>query len=154
MCMTLLLSLSGCGKKIKLTTENYSDYISVNGWATDEGTPHAIDIPIQVENEYITMLYPQIKYSVSSKGVSDNYNYEDVIIKVIAKGTYVSCGFLSGDEPTTVPFEKEMILNADISGGARVEEVYDLPPDCITTQQLIDIDFEVVEISGTLVPAN
>lgn len=147
----LCLSLCACKKGTQLTIENYSDYLTVDVYCEGGGESHRYEI-IKYSDGRQVLTYPYyegIKGGISIKGVSTNYNYEDVSVTIKFSGTYGAC--LKGEYKQDEKFEFEVTCDTNIAGEGYASELFDLVGGYTTQNSDVDYTYEI-EIKGSVVP--
>lgn len=136
--------------EIELTLDNYSKYLKVGMGAHAEG--------LSTSNEHYTG-YPFIEFTAAVSGISQNFNYNDIIVTGKVKGSYESFRFYRDELylDASVPFEKEIVVECDINGNGTYsspdsEEIH-MEPNRYIDDEHIKQEFEVTAISGTVTPA-
>lgn len=152
MALILCFSLCACNTGTQLTIENYTDYLSLGVDCVAGGERHFYS-----EIPYINGIpytghgyYEGINGAISIKGVSTNYNYEDVSVTIKFSGTYGAC--LKGEYKQDENFEFEVTCDTNIAGEGYAVELFDLVGGYTTQSEYIDYTYEIVEIKGSVVP--
>ena len=152
-----ILSISlvglGCGKddSIELTKDNYEEYLDITARCHTTGS-----------NTFSNRsdLYDEIESSVIVQGVSSNFNYKDVTVTVLIAGSYKptdSDGRIRDDLPELGTIKQELNIKCDVSGSGEATAVDELNEGFsvwFTTDQYINAGYEVVNVTGKVVPAN
>ena len=147
--LSLCLNLTACTGSQKLTLVNYKDYLSFN--ISDNYTSQSVDVGHWGSQSRKTAL----SFTVWSNGVSSNFNYNNVTIKVRIYGTYGIADLRSiSDSPDSYEnFELFVNLNPNISGatlgGVETEKISGNGKAIVSC----DYSYEIVSISGTVSPA-
>lgn len=144
---------------IQLNLENYSTYLDVKAGIESTGKQHKI-----FSDDYS---YDSVRCLLQVEGVSTNFNYNNVIVKVKIAGTYrgykiVGDGeierfgsyevFYEHDTIEDVDFLHEIETRCNISGDGSSDESVVLEYD--TRKQDMDVAYEVVSVSGSVEPIN
>lgn len=151
-----MVSMTGCGlsKKIYLDMNNYSKYIKVNANVYCQTLDDRVYVgSLEVADGYYALyLYKTFKGSLSLEGLSQNFNYNNVKVKVKINGNYKS--YKVGDYKNPESNNFEMILEADTDIAGNSEEVneYKNIDGNVTHDQLIKYDVEVISVSGYVTP--
>lgn len=163
----LFIGLTFCacgGKETPLTVENYKDYlnveINVSTSLSADDNVLASGAILKDGSRFVGSAFTKLRYWGEVSGASSNFNYKDVKIKARIFGTYEGMKNMK-DYPFSdyqsigdIPFEYEAEISTNISGSGKLETVYvDIPDDVCTDDSLINSDFEIIEISGTVSPA-
>lgn len=148
----LMFSLTACGsKKTELTLDNYEKYLEVNMSCSESGDGVRFMNPVL---GYTGSWYPQISGRVKVSGVSSNYDYNDVVITVEISGTYDDYGAYTNEiNSTDNEFEMSITVETDIAGNGENFDKFALGEKLVTRNALIDGECKVVDISGTVTPA-
>lgn len=158
----LALSLVACGgnektKGTELTVDNYAQYLNliVQGYGGEPklSYPKGVD----VSDSFTAMLLNgSIIATLRTEGTSTNFNYNDVRLKVKVIATYNSDSLenkFADIRTNTNTHEFEFEVTTDISGTAKqVDDTFKLSGE-YTCNEIISVDYEVIEISGTVTPA-
>lgn len=171
MTLVLVLSLAACGgidgssnnKEIELTLDNYSKYLEIKpAGSTDYYNGAVLQDPMGVRTKTgskVFTLIGAVEFYTTISGKSQNFNYNDVKVTGRLKGTIgtfkSTTGIVEGENvfDGSEPFDKEVVLECDITGAANYTEKYKLPNKVYTTDDEIECEFEVTSISGTVTPA-
>ena len=153
---------------IQLTPDNYSKYISVNGGAScNKSSDNGNALRVQSRNEgngietksgsWTWEAYKSINESLYIKGLSQNFNYNDIAVTCKLKVTYKTYNNEKDDRGVyaftgTETYEKEITVECDIAGNGEYKELYQLP-NGYTHSDVIEYELEVISISGTVTPA-
>ena len=169
----LTLSLVACGggsgagdtkgvaednKSTELTADNYAQYLNLSVKAFSSDPKFSYPDGVRVTDSYkAMMLNGTIYVNMEVSGASTNFNYNDVTIKVKATVTYYSDTYKNyfADIRTnadTHEFDLEAVTN--ISGNCDViVDKFELPEGYYTHDYLVSVDYEIVDITGTVTPA-
>lgn len=157
--MFFLIGITGCGNdnSIKLTKDNYEKYLNVKVGCYTNDFESAYRIKgVKLTDTYTaTMLYSSITGNLTVQGASTNFNYNDVKVVIRIFGTYKAFD-KEGDYKDTVTKNFEMTLEStpNISGNDKtIIEHFDLDNNLLTHEYLLDYDYEIVEITGSVTPA-
>ena len=148
MTLSICMSLTACGGT-KLTLDNYENYLT-------------LDVSISYKQKSVSVGYwgmrdrtTHICGSVSSQGVSQNFNYNDVKIKVRIYGTYglTTLASTTYDAKSYHEFETFVEISPNISG--TTPEQIEGEKISGNGQAIVDVsyEYEIVSISGTITPA-
>ena len=144
---TMMFCLAACGKSegskdIQLSKDNFDDYFNLSISAHAGGEQVYDPLTLSYKNDSVV-----INYSV--EGATSNYNYNDVTIKLKIK---VNCTgvFSNPDDTIQTKFEKEYIIDTNISGKA--EECVDIlrVGGYGLEEEDISFEYEIVEVNGYL----
>lgn len=160
----LALSLAACGggaegsKGTELSADNYAQYLNLNVTAFSGDPKLSYPVGVQITDSYkAMMLCGTIWINMEVSGASTNFNYNDVVIKVKATVTYGTDTYKNEfadirNNKETYQFDLEAKTN--ISGNCDViVEKYELPDGYYTHDYLVSVDYEILEIAGTVTPA-
>lgn len=155
-----LLSITGCGgnsNSIQLTKDNYKKYLNIEAKCFSGSLEDSYGVVVPITDTYTaTRLYSSIVGNLKVSGASTNFNYNDIKIVVKILGTYKAFE-KDGDYKTPITKNFEMIMESspNISGNAdTVIKKINLDDNLLTHEYLLNYDTEVVEISGSVTPAN
>ncbi|MBR2937742.1 MAG: hypothetical protein IKB80_04535 [Oscillospiraceae bacterium] len=159
LALVMCLSLCACGSaskgstsaEIELTLDNYQKYlqVDVSCSASGEGVRFMNPIP-----GYTGPWYPEILSIVSTKGVSTNFNYNDVVVVIEISGTYDDYhAYENALNSKDNPFEMTITVETDIAGNGKNTDIFKLAYKLVTRNALINSTWKVVSISGTVTPA-
>ena len=154
--LAMCFSLCACGNKdIELTKDNYSDYLEISAKSVTESNSDIAKL--YLPGGGISSCSNVFYLKCDVKGVSQNYNYNDVKVTVKVKATYEGIVW-STKETELREFEKEFTINTNISGNMKEDciskEMIKLDDYIVNGELLKNIEYEVVSISGTLSPVN
>jgi hypothetical protein len=145
-------------KGTELTTDNYAQYINLDIKASAGDPLFTCPDGVRISESYMaTMLYGSVFVNMTVSGASTNFNYNDVTIKVKATVTYRTDTYKNYfadimESKETQEFDLEAKTN--ISGNCDViVAYYELPEGYYTHDYLISVDYEMVEVTGTVTPA-
>ncbi len=157
--------LSGCGKSkdIELTLDNYEQYLNVSGstgttWDFTSG--HAYNVQHRdglkrTDGGTSFYIYRQILPTFTVEGVSTNYNYNDIQITIRIYGDYTIYDAREVTVADTCSVDKEIVIDKiNVAGEGRYDEVIELPEETGTIDDYVNLNWEVVGISGTVTPVN
>lgn len=157
--LVLCLSLCACGSaskgsasaEIELTLDNYQNYLQVYVSSNASGEYVRFMNPIP---GYTGPWYPEILNIVSTKGVSTNFNYNDVVVEIEISGTYDDYhAYENAPNSQGNPFEMTITVDTDIAGNGTNTDIFKLANKLVTRDALINSTWKVVSISGTVTPA-
>ena len=161
MILTMSIFLIGCEKDnkdnefIELTMDNYAQYLDVKLVQKLSGQHGYItDICLETSDaKNKSSWYKKIEYKASVKGASTNYNYNDVVVSVIASGTYDTYDLEEGQwvRKNNNPIDLKFDVKTNIAGDGSGEEI--IISDRWIHETLVNATFEVVAVSGTVTPA-
>ena len=151
LALVMCLSLCACGgsSKVTLDLNNYQQYISVSP------TNSEITKGVTVGQYPNISRNTALRLSVVAEGVSTNFNYNDVIIKVRFYSSYGTTDLVSyskaADAGTKQNFDIVLELSPNIAGSGDVVELINAP----SNKALVEIDckYQIISISGTVTPA-
>ena len=177
MALVLVLSLVACGggsgngeekkdsnsKDIEITLDNYSKYFDItsDAWC-DPDIDNSINVGslnggkgIHTEGSYwATVVYKSIEFSVDVSGLSQNYNYNDIVVKGKLTGIYEtydggkdSSGLFAFNNTKT--YEKEISIECDITGVGFFAETINGSGESYH-DDLAEAKFEITSISGSV----
>lgn len=151
--LIVVILVSGCSAfGTKLTGENINDYLSIKvGVSAGPDNKH-IYTSKQINGED-DLVYTYLDLKASVRGVSENFNYNDVKLKM--KITLDCKGFNYPDcnEVIERTFEEEVDFDTNISGDAQTfTKQYEFD-DFVTNKDLTDIHVEITDISGNVTKA-
>lgn len=154
--LTLVITLSMCScsnttEGTALTLSNYEDYLNISASVTyDTKSATAGHWGVVTKNV-------SIKGYIRSEGVSTNFNYNNVKIKVHFFGTYgtttlASVGY-SADEGSVKTYDFTLEFSPNIAGSGHItgEPVIEAPANKAIV--VIDSQYEVLNVSGWVSPA-
>ena len=171
LALVLVLSLAACGggsnsNEIEITMDNYSKYLKIGGSiGCNERLDNALGVGslnggmgIATPSGSTFYVYDSIYYSASVSGLSENFNYNDIKVTVKLTG---SCKTYEDKKSGGVyaftgsqSFEKDDIeIECDITGNGRFYEEEELSGGAYTHSEMVESNFEIVSISGTVTPA-
>jgi len=132
---------------IELSLDNYKKYIDIEV----KNMPYGNKIKPKGLAFYC---YDSVATYVKVKGVSSNYNYNDMVITIKSKGTCdgESSAGLSGLSKYDIPFENDIEIECDVSGSGEGANVTNMPMGYYTYDKSINGKYEVVSIKGKLKP--
>lgn len=171
LCLSLCLSLSACGGKgIKLTLDNYDDYLKIRPYIV---LPH--NIPCNRSISFTAMdglgclvlnYSSYICIGVEVKGISGNFSYSDITLEVKATGKIIAVDMNETAKyyaHTSVcldeTFTQRIKCKLDISGNGTGEstERARVPNGLVIpyhySHSSTNFSLEIVKISGTVTPA-
>jgi len=150
--LVMCLSLCACGKKIELTADNASKYLDIY-------TVKYMDHSKSVKNSSdLGWLGNYWKFQFRTEGVSTNFNYDDICIQAKITITYtrykdlnyIYNAFEEYDTQTVVRYVE---IETDIAGEGYIElDPIDLG-SYYTGEDHLNVEFEIIEISGSVSPA-
>ena len=130
---------------IKLTRDNYEKYLAVD---------------FNLSGNYV---YTEIELNARVSGKSPNYDYNDVTVTVSIQGDYLpftyeiykklNSGAMSLEEYAAdykTDVNKTLILQTDILGVGEAQDKIILNEDMWTLDKGSSLEFEVVDVSGTM----
>lgn len=143
-------------KEIELTMDNYSDYLDITINSTGYGTRleakdwGQIMAIVNKSNSVKWSFYPKIYMGVEVKGVSNNFNYENVIVSVEFEGSYYAFRF---NQESKQEYIKEIVRvdNCNIAGTGENSITYQIPNNGYTQDF---VKGRVIGISGKVIPVN
>lgn len=140
-----IIALTG-NRKIKLTMENYSNYLNVEITSAGTGTPFIH----RYESKYMGMgtFYPEGQLQVNIEGVSNNFNYENIVVKVKFDSDY-SVFDINEEMRKEHITETVIVDNCNIAGNGRNYKNFKINGYTSSTPF---IKGEVVSVSGTVTP--
>lgn len=145
--------------EIKLTLENYSKYLDITGRMNDPSFTEGTYVGslnggygIAYEGGSTFYLYKYFNCSTHVEGVSQNYNYNDVKITVRYKGEYQTVDTHTNEWTGGNEVSKEVTIECNIAGEGSFQDKFEGNGGYML-RDMADIEWEVVEISGTLTPA-
>lgn len=166
----LVTMLTGCGKSkdIKLTTDNYSDYLTISCSSFEDVLPDGKNgvqqyrVPDGTLNGIICS--DTLHLSCSVEGVSPNfiYNNVEVTLKVTAKErgyvwSKIEAGAWAENARAERKFEHTFTIDTNVSGDMKEEcerkkdiKLDDYVVDSYTAA--VSCDYEIVDIKGTVTP--
>lgn len=156
LALVLCLPLCACNNtgEIELTLENYSKYLTIKA---NVGEPSIFDgglrlmYDVPVEGGTRSFVYEYFILNLDVKGVSTNFNYNDISITVRFSGTYQTYTLANGKWNFGNKLDTELTTDCNIAGiGSISTEFY--PEDGYVLKERADIEWEVVAISGTITP--
>ncbi|WP_322180658.1 hypothetical protein [Neglectibacter caecimuris] len=147
---------------IKLTRDNYEKYLAVDFNLEYGGKIDAAKVMgynIQSGN----YVYTEIELNARVSGKSPNYDYNDVTVTVSIQGDYLpftyeiykklNSGAMSLEEYAAdykTDVNKTLILQTDILGVGEAQDKIILNEDMWTLDKGLSLEFEVVDVSGTM----
>ena len=162
----LVTMLTGCGKSkdIKLTTDNYSDYLTISCSSYASLLADGVQqyrVPDGTLNGIICS--DTLYLSCSVEGASPNfvYNNVEVTLKVTAKEKGYVCskieaGAWAENARAERKFEHTFIIDTNVSGHMKEECERDkymkLDDYVMNSDTDVSCDYEIVEIKGTVTP--
>ncbi len=140
-CVICLFGIVGCGKKIKLTNDNYDEYLRISVYPSCKGSATT-----------------NCKIVVATSGKTENFNYHDIKVVVKVKGTYKAhrCdyyGCVMGADCVKEISETTIELEGSDITGASSTGAYFLEGGFGTETNEVDLDYQIVEVSGNVTPA-
>ena len=165
--LVMVLSLCACGakKETQLTLDNYKDYLTIEAVGT---TSTSYDDSVDVPGLYLNngdyciggAKFTKLAYYASVEGASSNFNYNNVVIKIRVFGTYEGLKnakgfpFVDYQDAGSFPFDHIFEVRTNIAGiGESTWEYEEIPDNMCTESSLVNDEYEIVEISGTVSPA-
>ena len=152
-CLSMCFCFPGCGKgkEIKLTLDNYKEYLNIERCSVYEETK---GVPVgyfgTLERCY------QLSCGVKTTGASTNFNFNNVKIKVRCHGTYgtntLVSASLTADSGSIKSFDEIIEVSTNIAGSCSFGETLVSAP---AGKAIVEVraDCEIVGISGTVTPA-
>lgn len=147
--IVMCLSLCACSTGERLDLNNYTQYLSIT--TVTHNDSEAVRVGAIPNVSRTVALRPSVKV----EGVSSNFNYNNVKIKVRIYGSYGTTDLVSysqdADAGSMKKFDILLELSPNIAGSGYISETIYAPlgkaiVDC-------DYDYEIVSISGTVKPA-
>lgn len=139
-----IIALTG-NKKIKLTMENYSNYLNVKITSAGIGTP----LINRYESKYmgIGTFYPERQLQVKVEGISNNFNYENIVIEVKFDSDYNV--FNPNEEMRKEHITETVIVdNCNIAGNGSAYKDFKINGYTLSSSF---IKGEVVSVAGTII---
>ena len=149
LALVMCLSLCACGGKsneVELTSENYATYLNISSSHSHTGTATIM----MIDGGKSPVCYPEASGVIKVVGVSSNYDYNNLVIKVKATATYDTYTG-SIDSKRTGTSTDEVTISCDIAGNGSESFTIFNDTSCKVDVYSINIDWEVVSISGTAV---
>ena len=151
---------------VVLSVDNYADYLDVT---LGQRLTNPIDMSraMGVNIDSGTYVYRGIEILATVKGKTEQYQYNDVKVKILYGGWYIpfsaeSIKQMNRDRISTedyaikniTPLEISIDVNVDASGTGEVEKIIDIPDDnwVMGVDAGMKMDYAVSEVSGTLTP--
>lgn len=166
MALAMCISLCACGggkDNIKLTLDNYSTYLSVdarmyNGSLFEDAVNvqhlnNGHGIPYNERGSSTFYVYEKLITSLEVKGVSTNFNYNDVSITVRFTGTYQTVDIDTGEWDSGNEISTELTAKCNIAGEGSAFDKFSGNGGYMYDERA-DVKWEVVAISGTVSPSN
>jgi len=170
LALVITLSLIACGgtnvpsptpepttdpNLIELTADNYSKYFDTSyicGCSNPKvSVASAGPYGLPLGNGRSTLyLYDSIGFSVDVKGVSQNYNYNDVVITFRCSGTYKDLVGTKGDTEGEKEFSREITVECNVAGNGNGKASISLSYNHYTESSLVDAQWEISSISGSV----
>lgn len=152
-----MISMTGCGlsKKIYLNMNNYEKYLKINTNVYNAILDDQVYVgSIEIGNGYSTFyMYKSYRGWLSIKGVSQNFNYNDVKIKVKISGDYKYYKIGDYKNPDSDSFEMTLEASTDIAGNSKDAYEDRYLGENVTHENLINYKVEVISVSGYVTPA-
>lgn len=154
LALVMCLSLCACGKKIELTADNASTYLDIYAGASkDHGNA---DVTHFGDLGWLSNKY-RIQFNV--KGVSSNFNYNDVGIKAKITITYTryenlcyNRGFYDMEVYDTQSTTRLVEVKTDIAGNAVIQLDPLVLGEFYASDNSVKVEVEIIEISGSVSP--
>ena len=165
----LVTMLTGCGKSkdIKLTTDNYSDYLTISCSSLEDVLPDGKNgvqqyrVPDGTLNGIICS--DTLHLSCSVEGVSPNfiYNNVEVTLKVTAKErgyvwSKIEAGAWAENARAERKFEHTFTIDTNVNGDMKEDcerDKYIKLDDYVVSYTVaVSCDYEIVDIKGTVTP--
>ena len=148
----MCFSLISCAyyPKTKLTMANFHKYLKISPSLQGGGTGNSFSSKDDI------LWYPKILGSVSVRGASDNFIYNDIVIVVELSGTYDAY-----QNQATTPCSKNnkfkitITVETDIAGNGEHSELFTLEEGFFTSLSSIASTYTItiISVSGTVTPA-
>lgn len=166
MCLSLCACDGNAGSngnpdEIALTLENYSKYLSVeakmyepsifDGGLNVQAVNNGNGIPYDGGSTFY--VYKYFLTSLQVKGVSPNFNYNDVSITIRFKGTYKTVDISTSEWDAGNEINSELTVDCNIAGEGSASGEFSGNGGYML-RKMADVEWEVVAISGTVTPAN
>lgn len=179
LALVLCLSLCACGgntgsnenttnedttngnpDEIALTLDNYSKYLSVTAFMHDPASTEGLFVGavnngtgISYDGGSTFYVYNHFSSNVKVEGVSTNYNYNDVSLTIRFTGTYKTVDINTNKWNGGNEINSEATVECNIAGEGSVWEDFSGNGGYML-RKMADVEWEVVEICGTVTPAN
>ena len=163
LALVLCLSLCACGSEGKsngteLTLDNYSNYLTVDARLGDLGDGVYVGTAnfgtgVSFSGGRTYYLYKGFNCWVGVKGVSTNFNYNNVSVTVRFTGKYKTADRETYNWTVGGDINKEVTVNCNIAGEGHISEALSTEGQYVMSD-MADVKCEVVAISGTVTPAN
>jgi hypothetical protein len=162
LALVLCLSLCACGSKensngTELTLDNYSNYLTVSARLGDSGDVYVgtanMGHGVKFSGGWTYYLYKELFCAVDIKGVSTNFNYNNISVTVRFTGKYQTADKGTYNWTFGGDIDKEVTVNCNIAGEGYVSEIV-LTDKRYVMSDMTDVKWEVVAISGTVTPAS
>ncbi len=142
---------TGENRTIPLTKENYAEYLNLTVYCTEGGDAITLKNPIALSADYEqTTAYPRITGFLSTKPISTALRFQDLKLKVEINGTCTTYNANNGVQKTDDHFALTLETAVSETGDASVTTDLELPKDMVTLTSFITYNYEIVEISGTV----
>lgn len=167
--LAMVISLGGCNSgATKLTLDNYAKFLDVEVWCPFENE-YQVQSSLMGQTQIIDY-YTSVCGTIKTKGLSQNFNYENITITVkitgetpcIKRSRVANQLDIKRSDIEYEEFEITVVLtDTDITGEGIGEKEYDLPSDKMTKNfeersYFFDAQksytYEIIEISGKVSP--
>lgn len=145
LALVLCLGLCACTAEpketepagVELTLDNYDDYLEIN-----------------VEDDYhqIEGNRRGLSFIADVTGVSSNYNYDNVTVKVRIHGSYQYVNLVGAVHYWTNEYNLTIEIDTNIAGNGQKESTQCRAPSGCGIAGYADFQYEIIEVSGTVSP--
>ena len=154
LALVMCVSLCACGGKdtdndssdattstydgsIELTLENYKQYLDVS-----------VECNLLAENmyEFETEQYKSFVFKLHVKGLSTNFNYQDIVVNARIKASAQSAGQYDAHK-----IEKDLEVRTNIAGNGEERQTHKVGKNLIRSS--FEYKYEIISVSGKIVPA-
>ena len=145
--------------EIELTLDNYSKYLKIGAWISNPSSTEGVNVQafnsgngIRYDGGNTYYLFKYFYHSVTVKGVSSNFNYNDIVITIRFTGTYKTVTLNTNEWTDGGEVNTEVTIECNIAGNGSMRDKLEGNGGYMHAE-MSNIKYEIVAISGTVTPS-